>query len=227
MRILIVEDETKVAHVVQRALEELQLTADFAITGEEAMQRVRDTAYDLLVLDVMLPDTSGFDLCREVRSVGSRFPILMLSARSHVEDRVQGLDAGADDYLAKPFDPTELVARVRALFRRHREPTLLPLSVGDLSLDPLTRVVQRGLRHVELTPKEFALLEYLMRHAGQPLTRQMISEQVWGFTWDRLTNVIDVFINHLRGKIEGPGARKLIHAVRGVGYVIREPEADD
>jgi DNA-binding response OmpR family regulator len=151
----------------------------------------------------------------------------MLSARSLVDDRVRGLDSGADDYLTKPFDVTELAARVRALLRRHREPALVPLSVADLSLDPVTRAVMRGDRTIELTGKEFDLLEYLMRHAGQPVTRQMIAEHVWGVTWDRMTNVIDVFINHLRRKIEQADEPRLVHAVRGVGYVISEPHAGD
>jgi DNA-binding response OmpR family regulator len=150
-------------------------------------------------------------------------PILMLSARNLVDDRVRGLNMGADDYLTKPFEFAELSARVSALLRRHGEPTLVPLAVADLALDPVTRVVKRGDRRVELTAKEFELLEYLMRHAGQTLTRQMIAQHVWGFEWDRLTNVIDVFVSHLRKKIELPGEPRLMHAVRGAGYAIREP----
>jgi len=151
----------------------------------------------------------------------------MLSARSLVEDRVRGLNTGADDYLTKPFEFAELSARVRALLRRHREPALAPLEVGPLELDPVTRLVKRGERRVDLTQKEFALLEYLMRNAGHVVTRPMIAEQVWDFPWDGLTNVIDVFINHLRKKIELPGEGRLIHAVRGEGYVIREPQTTD
>jgi len=227
MRILLVEDEPKVAQVVQSELAEQQFASDVAVDGATAMHRIRATTYDLVILDVMLPDMDGFDLCRQVRTLGLKIPILMLSARSLVEDRVRGLNAGADDYLTKPFDVTELRARVRALLRRHREPALVPLSVADLSLDPVTRVVIRGERQIELTAKEFDLLEFLMRHAGQPLTRQMIAEHVWGFTWDRLTNVIDVFVNHLRRKIEDPNEPRLVQAVRGVGYVIRDPQTAD
>jgi two-component system copper resistance phosphate regulon response regulator CusR len=227
MRILVVEDEPKVAEFVRSTLHDAQFAVDVAHDGATALERVRETDYDLLVLDVMLPDIDGFEVCRRLRGLGSTTPVLMLSARSMVDDRVRGLDSGADDYLTKPFDVTELAARVRALLRRHREPALVPLSVADLSLDPVTRAVMRGDRTIELTGKEFDLLEYLMRHAGQPVTRQMIAEHVWGVTWDRMTNVIDVFINHLRRKIEQADEPRLVHAVRGVGYVISEPHAGD
>lgn len=202
MRILVVEDEPKVAQFIQNGLIEEQFAVDLAADGAGALQRIRTTAYDLLILDVMLPDVDGFGVCRQVRALGLNTPILMLSARSLIDDRVRGLDSGADDYLTKPFDFAELSARVRALLRRHREPALVPLSVADLTLDPVTRLVKRGARRVDLTAKEFALLEYLMRHAGQALTRQMIADHVWGFTWDRLTNVIDVFVNHVRKKLD-------------------------
>jgi len=227
VHILIVEDEPKVAAFIRDTLHDAQFAVDVVADGASALQRVGETTYDLLILDVMLPDLDGFEVCRQVRGQGSTTPILMLSARSLVDDRVRGLDSGADDYLTKPFDVTELGARVRALLRRHREPALVALSVADLNLDPMTRIVTRGARTIDLTAKEFDLLEYLMRHAGQPLTRQMIAEQVWGFTWDRMTNVIDVFINHLRRKIELVDEPRLVHAVRGVGYVIREPHAGD
>lgn len=227
VRILVVEDEPKVAQFIRNGLSEEQFAVDVVVDGANAVQRVRSTDYDLLILDVMLPGIDGFGVCRQVRALGVTTPILMLSARSLVDDRVQGLDAGADDYLTKPFDFTELRARVRALLRRHREPGLVPLSVADLSLDPVTRLVTRAGRRIDLTAKEFELLEYLMRHAGHALTRQMIAEHVWGFSWDRLTNVIDVFINHLRKKIELPTEPRLVHAVRGVGYVIRDPQAID
>lgn len=227
VRILVVEDEPKVSDFIARGLTEEQFAVEVARDGARALELVRGTSYDLLILDVMLPDVDGFELCRRVRELGQSVPILMLSARSLVEDRVRGLNTGADDYLTKPFDYAELSARVRALLRRHHEPALSPLAVADLTLDPVTRVVKRGDRRIDLTPKEFALLEYLMRNAAHIVTRPMIAEHVWDFTWDRLTNVIDVFINHLRKKIELPGEPRLVHAVRGAGYVIREPQAAD
>ena len=224
MRILVVEDEPKVAQFIASGLTEEQFVVDIAQDGAAALRRVDSTDYDLLVLDLMLPGVDGFDVCQQVRARGLKMPILMLSARNLVDDRVRGLNMGADDYLTKPFEFAELSARVSALLRRHGEPTLVPLAVADLALDPVTRVVKRGDRRVELTAKEFELLEYLMRHAGQTLTRQMIAQHVWGFEWDRLTNVIDVFVSHLRKKIELPGEPRLMHAVRGAGYAIREPQ---
>ena len=227
MRILLVEDEPKVAEFIREGLAEEPFVVDIAPDGTRAIDLVRASGYDLVILDVMLPDIDGFEVCRRLRGLGLTMPILMLSARSLVEDRVRGLNTGADDYLTKPFEFAELSARVRALLRRHREPALAPLVVGTLTLDPVTRLVRRGERRADLTQKEFALLEYLMRNAGHVVTRPMIAEHVWDFPWDGLTNVIDVFINHLRKKIELPGEGRLIHAVRGEGYVIREPQTTD
>jgi DNA-binding response OmpR family regulator len=227
VRILVVEDELKLARFIQKGLSEEMVAVDIVADGETALDRVRATKYDLVILDVMIPGIDGFGVCTQIRALGSDVPILMLSARGMVEDRIKGLDMGADDYLTKPFAFGELSARVRALVRRHQPTGLLTLKVADLSLDPVTRLVKRGERRVELTPKEFALLEYLMRNSGQIVTRTMIAEQVWDFSWDRLTNVIDVFINHLRRKIEIGDEPRLIHAVRGAGYVLREPQASD
>lgn len=227
VRILLVEDEPKVSEFIREGLASEHFAVDVAADGQGALALARATTYDLLILDVMLPDIDGFEVCGQIRRLGQNMPILMLSARSLVDDRVRGLNTGADDYLTKPFEFSELSARVRALLRRHREAALTPLAVGDLTLDPVTRLVKRGERRVDLTVKEFALLEYLMRNAGHVVTRPMIAEQVWDFTWDRLTNVIDVFINHLRRKIELPGEPRLVHAVRGAGYVIREPQTSD
>ena len=226
MRLLVVEDEPKLAQYIHRGLSEESFTVDIARDGEEALERAARTTYDLVILDLMLPRMDGFAVCRALRASGSDLPILILSARRIVGDRVKGLELGADDYLTKPFAFSELSARVRSLLRRRQPAALLALSVGTLTLDPITRLVKRGDRRIDLTQKEFALLDYLMRHAGQVVTRTMIAEHVWGFNWDRLTNVIDVYINHVRRKIERADEPRLIHAVRGAGYVIREPESE-
>jgi len=227
VRILVVEDEPKVADFIRHGLADEGFEVDTVVDGKGALTAVQTMAYDLLVLDLMLPDVDGFEVCRRIRALGQGTPILILSARSLVDDRVRGLDTGADDYLTKPFEVAELTARVRALLRRRHDPVLASLTVGDLHLEPVTRIVKRGERRIDLTPREFALLEYLLRHAGQAVTRSMIGEAVWDMRLERLTNVIDVFVNHLRRKIELPGESRLIHAVRGVGYVIRESYTGD
>ena len=224
MRVLVVEDEARLATFVRKGLSELSYTVDVAGDGGTAIQLARSTPYDLVILDIMLPDIDGFAVCRELRAMNLDVPILMLSARGVVEDRVHGLDSGADDYLTKPFAFSELSARVRALLRRQKPSKFLTLVVGDVTLDPVKRSVYRGTRRIDLSQKEFALLEYLMRNADEVLTRTMIAEHVWDFTWDRLTNVIDVYVNHLRRKLEDGAESRLIHAVRGVGYVMRAPE---
>ena len=227
MQLLLIEDDAKLSRFIKKGLTEESFTVDVVVTGEDALGRVRSTAYDLIILDIMLPRMDGFRVCEKLRSMGLEVPILMLSARGVVEDRVKGLETGADDYLSKPFSFSELSARVRALLRRQKPSALRLLRVSDLTVDPVSRVVKRGEQRIDLSGKEYALLEYMMRNAGQVLTRAMIAEHVWNFSWERLTNVIDVYVNHLRRKIEGPGKPRLIHAVRGVGYVLREAERVD
>ena len=224
IRILLVEDEARIADVIRRGLTEQSFIVDVAADGPSALARALDTRPDLVILDVMLPGIDGFVVCTELRRTNLDVPILMLSARGVVDDRVRGLESGADDYLTKPFNFSELVARVRALLRRRRPSELVVLAVDDVTLDPVTRLVHRAGRKIDLTQKEFALLEYFMRHSGEVLTRAMIAERVWDFTWDRLTNVIDVYVNHLRRKLEQAGGPRLIHAVRGAGYVLRTPD---
>ena len=227
MHVLVVEDEPKLATFIQQGLVEESFVVDVVASGEAALERAGLMVYDVVVLDIMLPGIDGFEVCRQLRDAGSDVPILMLSARGMIDDRIKGLETGADDYLIKPFALTELAARLRALLRRRQPAAMLTLSIADLTLDPLTRIVKRGERRIDLTQKEFALLEYLMRNGGRALTRAMIAEHVWDFHWDRLTNVIDVFVNHLRNKLEAPGEPRLIHAVRGVGYIIRAPDDAD
>jgi len=225
MRALLVEDERKIADFIQKGLVECGYAVDVAYDGEGALDWVGAAEFDIIILDVMLPVRSGIDVCQQLRRQGVQTPVLMLTARDAVEDRVRGLDSGADDYLVKPFAFAELLARLRALTRR--EPSLkgTRLQVGDLMLDSATREVARGGTTVSLTSREYALLEYLMRHPNQVLTRTMIAEHVWNYDFDNATNVIDVHIWNLRRKIDDPFPTKLIHTVRGAGYRIsgRQP----
>jgi heavy metal response regulator len=222
MRILVVEDEEKVASFIRKGLMEEHYAVDVALDGEEGLSMAQLSPYDLLILDLMLPKLDGYRLLQRLRSDGVEIPVLVLTARDGVGDKVRGLDLGADDYLTKPFAFAELLARVRALLRRGKPQRLPILKVADLTLDPATRRVARGGSPIELTAKEYALLEYLMRHTGQVLTRTMISEHVWDQTFDSYTNVIDVYVNYLRKKIDQGFEPKLIHTVRGVGYSLRE-----
>ena len=222
MHILVVEDERRLADLVRRVLTEERHIADVAYDGPSGLDMALGGSYDLLVLDLMLPGMDGFAICRQLRSAKIETPVLMLTARGAVEDRVTGLRLGADDYLVKPFAMEELLARVEALLRRrNRELDITQqLRVGDLTLDLLRHEVSRGERVIELTPKEFALLEYLMRNAGQTLTRTQIVDHVWRYDADALSNVVDIYIHYLRDKVDRDSAKPLIRTVRGVGYRI-------
>jgi DNA-binding response OmpR family regulator len=222
MRVLVVEDERKVASFIRQGLEEEGYAVDVAPDGATAVDlALGGTPYDLVVLDVMLPKRDGFAVLRDLREHRMVAPVLMLTARDRVPDRVTGLDLGADDYLTKPFVFDEFLARVRALLRRagaQRTPTL---QLADLRLDPSTRQVTRGKRTIALTAREYALLEYFLRNVGRVLTRPMLAEHVWGIDFDPESNVIDVYVGYLRRKIDLPGEARLLHTTRGAGYVMR------
>ena len=224
MRILLVEDEAKVASFIRRALEEESYAIDVCADGTQGLELAReakDGRYDLIILDLMLPGLSGLEILKALRKQQIRAPVLILTARSQVDQKVNGLDAGADDYLTKPFAIEELLARVRAMLRRGSGEAGGVLQVEELILNPATREVTRAGRRIELTSKEYALLEYFMRNAGRVLTRPMIAEHVWNLDFDTFTNVIDVYVNYLRNKIDRGWDRKLIHTVRGSGYVLK------
>jgi DNA-binding response OmpR family regulator len=222
MRILVVEDEQRVASFVKRGLEAEHYAVDVAGDGEEGLFLATTQDYDLVLLDVMLPKLDGFEMLKRVREREIATPVIMLTARGELTDRVRGLDLGADDYLPKPFAFEELIARVRALIRRRSERASPVVRVGALVLDPVTRTVTARDRKVEFTPKEFALLEYLLRHEGTVLTRVMIAQHVWDINFDTYTNLIDVFVNHLRRKLQPHGCDSMIQTVRGVGYVLKK-----
>jgi heavy metal response regulator len=226
MHILVVEDEKKVASFIKRGLEAANYSVDVEHDGKAGLNRMLEGGFDLVVLDVMLPTLDGLSVLQQIRRQRISLPILLLTARDAVTDRVSGLDLGADDYLTKPFAFEELLARVRALLRRGGPATPAVLTVADLRLDPATREVSRGHRRIELTPKEFALLEFLLRRQEQILSRAVIAQHVWGVDYDTFTNVIDVYVNYVRKKIDDDFDVKLIHTVRGVGYVLKaEPPA--
>jgi heavy metal response regulator len=220
MRVLIVEDEPGIAHFVRQGLSEAGYAVDVAWDGEQGLDYALAASYDVLVLDIMLPKMDGLQLLRELRRRGHTTPTLMLTARDRVDDRVQGLDAGADDYLVKPFAFPELLARLRALLRRPPLQLGTILSVGDLEMDTASRQVRRNERPIQLSPREYAVLEYLMRHPNQVLTRTQIGEHVWNFDFFNESNVVDVYIGYLRRKIDRGSEQPLIHTVRGVGYCI-------
>ncbi len=224
MRILVVEDSQRIAAFLKKGLTEEGYSVDSVADGDDAYRRAMEQEFDAAIVDVMLPGRSGLDLVRELREAGRSMPILVLTARDRIDDKIEGLDAGADDYLTKPFDFTELTARLRALLRRSGGSAPPVLRAGSLELDPATREVRRGGEPVSLTPKEFALLEYLLRNVNRPLTRATLMEHVWGIRFDPGTNVVDVFVNSLRNKLDPD--RDLIQTVRGVGYIIRSTERD-
>lgn len=221
VRILIVEDEKKVAEFIRHGLREEGYAADVANDGEQGYFMATDNEYDLILLDVMLPRMDGVSLCRKLRGDGVEIPILMLTAKDEVRDKVKGLDAGADDYLTKPFAFEELLARIRALLRKRYAHHDTRLQIDDLVLDMINHKAHRAGKEIELTAKEYTLLEYLMRNAGTVVTRTMIAEHVWDINFDTFTNVIDVYINYLRNKIDRDHERKLIQTIRGRGYILK------
>ena len=224
MRILVVEDERKVAQFVKKGLEEEGYAVDLALDGEEGLTLSMDRVHDLILLDISLPKMDGLRVLKKLREEKIVTPVLLLTVRAAIEDKVLGLDAGADDYLTKPFAFQELLARVRALLRRKAESGAPLLGYADLVLDPARRQVTRGGERIDLTGKEYSLLEYFLRNPGRVLTRAMISEHVWDYDFDTESNVIDVYVNYLRRKIDSGREKKLIHTVRGAGYVLELKE---
>jgi two-component system, OmpR family, response regulator len=222
VRVLVVEDEVDLASLIRKGLREEGLLADVAIKGEDALWMAASTPYDVIVLDVMLPGIDGFETCRRLRDDGLRTPIVMLTARDAVDDRIAGLDTGADDYLTKPFDFGELLARLRALARRGPAERDTVLRVGDLELDPATQRVRRGDRDISLSVKEFQVLEVFMRHPGQVLSRYRLLEGAWDTGYEHLSNVIDVYVGYLRDKIDRPFGVHTIETVRGAGYRLKD-----
>ncbi len=221
MRLLVIEDERKVASFVKKGLEEEHYAVDVAYDGEEGLYLAETNDYDLIVLDLMIPKLNGLEVLKRVRAKRNNVPILVLTARDSVEDKVKGLDAGCDDYLTKPFAFAELLARIRALLRREKAEKEPVLRIADLRLSLVTHKVTRGEKEIELTSREYALLEYFMRNPSKVLTRTMISEHVWDYHFDSMTNVIDVYVNYLRKKIDKDFEPKLIHTIRGIGYIMK------
>ena len=221
MRILVVEDEKKVAGFIKKGLEEEGYAIDLAFDGREGLVKALDGVHDLIILDINLPKLDGLRVLQEFRKSQGKTPVLLLTVRAAIEDKVLGLDTGADDYLTKPFAFQELLARIRALLRRRVEAAPPLLQVADLTLDPARRIVSRGTERIDLSTKEFALLDYFMRNPGRVLTRTNIAEHVWDYDFDPMSNIIDVYVNYLRKKIDTGREPKLIHTVRGVGYVLQ------
>jgi DNA-binding response OmpR family regulator len=221
MRVLVVEDERALARHLEKGLREAAWTVDLSERVDDAWRLLHLNPYDLVILDLGLPDIDGTELLRRLRRANITTPVLVLTARGAIEDRIDGLNAGADDYLAKPFAFGELLARVNALRRRSGSTALAPLRVGDLALDVRSRQARRGERRIDLTAREYSMLEFLIRHNGEVVTRAMLADHVWGERYDSLSNLIEVFVNRLRKKIEGGGESRMLHTVRGAGYILR------
>ncbi|HTX17623.1 MAG TPA: response regulator transcription factor [Bacteroidota bacterium] len=221
MKILVVEDEKKVAGFIKRGLEEDRFNVELAHDGEQGMDLAAAGRFDLIILDILMPKKDGLTMLEELRAKQVATPVLMITAKGSVEDKVRGLDSGADDYLVKPFAIAELLARVRSLLRRGGGEKPTTLTIANLTLDIVSHKATRGNKTIELTAKEYTLLEYFMRNANKVLSRSIISEHIWNYNFDTGTNIIDVYINHLRNKVDGGFDRKLIHTVRGVGYVMK------
>jgi heavy metal response regulator len=221
MRVLVVEDERRLASIIKRGLIEEGYVVDAVYDGEEAQYMAETTSYDLIVLDIMLPKKDGIAVCKDLRAKKINTPILMLTARDSVEDKVKGLDSGADDYMIKPFAFSELLARIRALLRRESLSKTPKIQVGDLVMDTLTREVWRGKRKIDLTTKEYSILEYFMSHPNMVITRTMIEENAWDYEYDSMSNIIDVYIRRLRRKVDEEGEDSLIQTIRGAGYRLK------
>ncbi|MEA3464515.1 MAG: response regulator transcription factor [Thermodesulfobacteriota bacterium] len=222
MKILVVEDEKKVANFIQRGLEEENFSVEIATNGVEGFNMAEANHYDLILMDIMLPKKDGMTVIKELREKEINTPVLCLTAKDSLEDIVAGLDSGSDDYLTKPFAFAELLARVKALVRRSSKDRGAEVYFADLRLDPVTHKVWRSEQEIDLTAKEYGLLEYFMRNPNQVMTRAMIAEHVWDYTFDSFTNIIDVYVNYLRKKVDKDHSKKLIHTIRGVGYVLKE-----
>lgn len=222
MRLLIIEDEKKVAGFIKKGLEEETYVVDVAYDGEEGLLLAQQGEYDLIILDLMLPVMDGLEVLSRLRAEKNDVPIILLTAKNSVEEKVTGLNKGADDYLTKPFAFSELMARIRVLLRRGKAETKTELQIDNLTLDLVSHKVKRNGEEIELTGKEYSLLEYFLRNQGKVLTRTMIAEHVWDYNFDTFTNVIDVYVNHLRKKIDKNYPKKLLHTLRGVGYIMRE-----
>jgi len=222
MRILIIEDESKIVKYLKQGLEEQSYAVDIALNGIDGLHLATHETYDLMILDIMLPGINGKEILKQIRSRGIHTPVIFLTAIDSVNDKVDGLDIGADDYIAKPFSFSELLARIRVCIRRKSDNYVSPLKIGNITLDPVTRKVFRDKKRIELTPVEFSIFEYLMRNPGKILTRTMISEHIWDHNYESFSNVIDVHISHLRNKLEKDFKKNIIHTVRRVGYVLEE-----